>query len=268
MDRGIINKLNQIAKEKSNQGQLAQYLLNYEGEISELKIRVICDNIYVSVATATRLAKRLGLSGFNELKVFLQEERQQQTLASRHYQDITAEAYKKDVNQALSDTFELVDNELIKKISQVINQKSIIDFYAVGGSNIVLSDFAYKLARLKKRISVDGDVHLQHVQAMNSNEDTIAFSLSYSGNTADIIEMLKLAKKNGAKTILVTGNKNINYDFIDYVVLIEATDMSRRMYSITSRIAALSVLDLIYLKLLDTDHDRYNQILERTRYEK
>ncbi len=268
MDRGIIDKLSKISKEKTNQGKLANYLLNYEGNVSELKIRVICDNIFVSVATATRLAKSLDLSGFNELKLYLQEERLSQTLVNKQYQDITAEAYQNDINQTLSDTFKLIDSKKIEKICDVLAKKSIIDFFAVGGSNIVLSDFAYKLSRLKKRISVDSDVHVQHVHAMNSNEDTVAFSLSYSGNTTDIINMLKLAKSNGATTVLITGNKNINYSFIDYLVLIEATDMSRRMYSITSRIAALSVLDIIYLKLLDIDYDGYNNILEHTRYEK
>ncbi len=268
MDRGIINKLTTITNENTSQGELAKYLLNYQGDVSELKIRVICDDIYVSIATATRLAKRLNLSGFNELKLYLQEEKIQQSLTNKHYQDITAKTYKNDINQTLNDTFELIDDNIVRKISEVIASRSIIDFYAVGGSNIVISDFAYKLARLKKRIFVEGDVHLQHVQAMNSTNDTIAFSLSYSGTTTDIIKMLKLAKKNGAITILITGNANISYDFIDYIVLIKATDMSRRMYSITSRIAALSVLDLIYLKIIDIDYEKNSNILEHTRYNK
>ncbi len=75
MEKDVISKLTKIANEENNQGRLANYLLNYQGEIMDLKIRVICDEIFVSVATATRLAKRLDLSGFNELRIYLAEEK-------------------------------------------------------------------------------------------------------------------------------------------------------------------------------------------------
>ncbi len=268
MGKDIIYQLEKVAKENNNQGMLARYLLDYQGEIKDLKIRKICDEIFVSIATATRLAKRLNLSGFNELKIYLQEERSAEQHAMNHSRDLSFDEYYQDITESLSKTIYSIDPNMIQGISEQINQCNKIDFYGVGGTNVTLQDFAYKLARLNKQVSVYGDTHLQHVQACNSNHDSIAFALSYSGQTKDVINKLELAKERGAHTILMTSNKYLKHAFIDEIILVNAKDMSRRTFSITSRIASLAILDLLYLKILDLDHEKYREILNETRLEK
>lgn len=268
MRKNIIEQLEKIAKEKNNQGKLAKYLLSYEGDLIDLKIRMICDDIYVSVATATRLAKRLDLSGFNELRFFLTEEFNERTNKINQSRDISIEKYKCDIQTSIDQTLGITSIEEIEIISKLILKTPNIDFYAVGGSNVILQDLSYKLARLKKRTSVYSDTHLQYVQAMNSDKQTIAFALSYSGTTEEIINMLKIAKENDAITILMTQNDKLSVEYIDYIIPIDSTDLSCRTYSITSRIAALTVLDLIYLKIIDFDFEHYQEILEKTRKQK
>ncbi len=268
MSKDVINKLSKIAIEENNQGRLADYLLNYQGEIKDLKIRVICDEIFVSVATATRLAKRLGLGGFNELRIYLAEEKKIRNTSQNSMKNISIEKYYNEITNSLKQTMETTVYSEIIKISQLLEEYQQIDFYGVGGSNVILQDFAYKLARLGKSISVYSDTHLQYVQAINSTDKTIAFALSYSGTTQEILSMLDVAKKNNAYTILMTHNTDLKEEYIDQILLIESTDLASRTYSISSRIAALSTLDLIYLKLIDRNFDYYQTILEKTRKQK
>ncbi len=268
MEKNIIFQLEGVAKEKNNQGKLAQYLLDYKGDFHDLKIRKICDDIYVSIATATRLAKRLNLSGFNELRIYLMEERKTEKFLQNHNRDLTIDEYYSDIKESLSKTIYSIEPENVVDIAYRISKCEKIDFYAVGGSNVILQDFAYKLARINKQISVYGDTHLQHVQACNSNQKTIAFALSYSAQTHEIIEKLKVAKSRGAYTILMTSNKYLELDYVDEMLLVNAKDMSRRTYSITSRIASLAILDLLYLKILDSDFENYESILNETRLDK
>ncbi len=268
MQKNVIEKLEKIAKEKNNQGRLAAYLLNYEGDLLDLKIRMICDDIYVSVATATRLAKRLELNGFNELRIYLIEELKERDINRNQIRNISIDNYYTDIKNSLDKTLSITSFEQIKIISSELMAYNNIDFYAVGGSNVILQDIAYKLARLKKRVSVYSDTHLQYVQAMNSDQTTMAFALSYSGTTEEILNMLKIAKVNGAKTILMTHNQEIDYEYVDYVIPIDSTELSCRTYSITSRIAALTILDLLYLKMIDSDFEHYQTILEKTRKQK
>ncbi len=268
MEKNIIYQLQNVAKESNNQAKLARYLLKYEGDFHDLKIRNICDDIYVSIATATRLAKRLELSGFNELRIYLMEERKTEKFLQNHNRDLTVDEYYKDINDSLANTIYSIDPEYLIALSHLIADKRKIDFYGVGGSNVILQDFAFKLARLQKEISVYGDSHLQHVQASNSNSETIAFALSYSAQTKDVISKLELAKSRGAITILMTSNKNHGFNFVDYTLDVNAKDISRRTFSITSRIASLAILDLLYLKIMDSDYEYYSKILDESRLEK
>lgn len=264
--KNIIPKLEDISQEASNMGVLANYLLEYQGDIADLKISKICDELYISVASATRLAKRLGLDGFSQLKIYLAEEKTQNKISTQRYKNISTTKYYNDVIESLHNTLANINLEIIDKLSDEIENASKVNFFAVGGSNIIVTDFAQKLSRIKIPVTFNGDTHIQFVEASNCDASQLCLGLSYSGLTHEILSNLQIGKKNGAKTVLVTNNQNINYDFIDYVVDISSVDNSTRTYSISSRFSALAVFDLLYLSIIDKRPEHYNQILEHNRY--
>lgn len=264
--KNIIPRLEAIKQENSNMGLLANYLLEYDGDLAELKISKICDELYISVASATRLAKRLGLDGFSQLKIYLVEERTQNKVSTQKYSNISSQKYLSDIVDSLSATLDTVDLEKIEQVSKCILEANKVNFFAVGGSNIVTADFAQKLSRIRIPITNYGDTHFQYVEAINSTTEHLAIGLSYSGLTHEILSNLQLSKQHGAKTVLITNNKNIKYDFIDYVIDVNSTDNSMRTYSISSRFSSLAIFDLLYLTIIDSDIDYYNDLLNGNRY--
>lgn len=264
--KNIIPKLESISQENSNMGTLAKYLLNYDQDIADLKISKICDELYISIASATRLAKRLGLDGFSQLKIYLAEEKTQNKISNQKYNNISTSKYYNDVMESLNETLNDLNMSQLETVSEKITKSKMINFFAVGGSHVVITDFAQKLSRIKIPVTFYGDSHLQYVEAMNSDKDTICLGLTYSGLTHEIIANLQVAKQNGATTVIVTNNKNLSYDFIDYIVDISSVDNSMRTYSISSRFSALAVFDLMYLNIIDSNADYYNAILENNRY--
>lgn len=264
--KNIIPKLESISQEHSNMGTLAKYLLEYDQDIADLKISKICDELFISIASATRLAKRLELDGFSQLKIYLAEEKTQNKLSSQKYSNISASKYYDDVMNSLNNTLTNIDTDQIEQLSYEIEKASKINFFAVGGSNIIITDFAQKLSRIMIPVTFHSDTHFQYVEAANSNSSQLCIGLSYSGLTHEILDNLKIAKENGASTVIVTNNKNLSYDFIDYVVDVSSVDNSMRTYSISSRFSALAVFDLLYLSVIDRKPDYYNQLLEHNRY--
>lgn len=264
--KNIIPKLEVISQEKNNMGALATYLLEYSGDIADLKISKICDELFISVASATRLAKRLGLDGFSQLKIYLAEEKAQNNMSTQKYKNISTIKYYNDVMDSLHNTLARVNIETIDKVSEEIEKASKVNFFAVGGSNIIVTDFSQKLSRIKIPVTVNGDTHIQYVEAANCSPGHLCIGLSYSGLTHEILSNLQISKQNGATTVIVTNNKNLDYDFIDYVIDISSVDNSMRTYSISSRFSALAVFDLIYLSIIDRRPDYYKQILEHNRY--
>lgn len=264
--KNIIPKLEAISKESNNMGLLARYILDYDGDIADLKISKICDELYISIASATRLSKQLGLDGFSQLKIYLAEEKTQNKISNQKYKNISASKYIEDVMDSLHNTLANVNLETIDIISDEITQATKVNFFAVGGSNIIISDFAQKLSRIQVPVTFNGDAHFQYVEAANANDSQLCIGLSYSGLTHEILMNLQTSKQNGATTVIVTNNKNLNYDFIDYIVDISSVDNSMRTYSISSRFSSLAVFDLMYLNIIDKRPEHYQQILEHNRY--
>lgn len=264
--KNIIPRLETISKENNNMGILSKYLLGYKGDFTDLKISKICDDLYISVASATRLAKRLDLDGFTSLKIYLAEEKIRNETSMMKYHDITAQKYYDDIMKSLSITLGEADNQKINKVSCLIKDSKKVNFFAVGGSNIVITDLAQKLSRIKIPVTYHSDPHVQFVEAANSTTGEVCLGLSYSGLTHEILANLQQSKANGAITVLITNNKNIKYEFLDYVIDVSSTDNSMRTYSISSRFSALAILDLIYLNIIDSNLEYYNHLLEGNRY--
>ncbi len=262
----LIPKLETIAKEDKNMGILANYLLNYNGDFNDLKIKNICDELYISIASATRLAKKLGFNGFSDLKVELIKERSSNHLFENQYLELSSLKYFEDINMALSKTLSKVDMNYIRQIvNEILKAKKVV-FFAAGGSYISLLDFAYKLQRIKIETSLYNDYHMQHVEAINSDSNTFGIGLSYSGLTDEVIKPLKQLNNNKAKTLLITSNSELNNIEYDYILNITHSQNSLRTYSISCRISVLSILDLIYLSIIDTNPKYYNDLLEKNRY--
>lgn len=264
--KNIIPKLEEISQEASNMGSLATYLLEYNDDIADLKISKICDELYISVASATRLAKRLGLDGFSQLKIYLAEEKTQNKVSTLKYKNISASKYYNDVIESLQNTLANVDLETIDKLSELIETAGKVNFFAVGGSNVIITDFALKLARIKIPVTFSGDTHIQFVEAANCTSSDVCIGLSYSGLTYEILANIQTSKENGANTVLITNNQSLDYDFIDYIVDISSVDNSMRTYSISSRFSALAIFDLLYLSIIDKRPEHYNQILNHNRF--
>lgn len=262
----IIPKLESIGKQDDNMGILANYLLEYDGDFNNLKIQHICDTLYISVASATRLAKKLDLSGFSELKIQLIQERSENKISQNKYLDISTNKYYEDICTALSNTLEGVDINYIQKISFEMTKVKKVVFFSIGGSTVSLTDFAYKLQRLKIQTSLYSDYHMQYVEAMNADADVLCIGLTYSGLTEEVLHCLNIAQGNKAKTLMITSNEELINDKFDHFILINASKNTTRTYSISSRISTLSILDLIYLSIIESNPDYYNKLLFENRF--
>lgn len=249
--KNIIPKLEKISVETGNMGLLANYLLNYEDNLADLKVKDICDDLYISVASATRLAKHLGLNGFSELKTYLAIEKTQNQLSNANYQSSNAKEYYNNACIALDNTLRIIDMDMINIIANDILEAQRVNLFAIGESNLTLQDFGHKLKRVGILVNFQADSHLQFVEASTSNEHTVALALSYSGISRDVLNSLRVSKLAHAKTILLTSNELLEEAYIDKYLLISSEEATKRSFSFESRICTHAILDLIFLRILE-----------------
>lgn len=264
--KNIISKLEDISREDNSLGTLAKYLLEYEGDLADLKVSDVCDELFISIASTTRLANKLGLDGFSKLKIYLAQERATIKTTLKMFENSMSQHYYEDVLDALQGTLSTVNNNSIKEISQEIIKSSKVNLFGIGSSNIVVSYLAQKLMRIQKPVSNHADSHFQYIEAMNSNSSQIAIALSFSGLTHEILANLQLSKQKGAVTVLITANSKVNYSFIDYTIVVPNSDTASSFHSISNRYTSVIIFDLIYLNIIESNPSYYNQLLANNKY--
>ncbi len=260
----LLNELENISKENNAFAIVAKYLLELK-DVSNLSVNDIVDNCYVSLSTPTRLAKRLDYDGFKELKYELKMAKLEESKNSNS--SLKSSDYYSKLLKGLDTSLSTINEETISNISNKINKAKKIVIYSVSDTSLVGMDFKYKLERLGKCVVCYNDYHLQRVHANLSDENVLSIGITYSGLTQEVLNSLKIAKKRGSETILISS-KNVKGEYIDNKLIVAHVENALRNYSMISRISMLVVLDLIYLKYIESNKEDNLEMFSKTKINK
>ncbi|MGX8128361.1 MurR/RpiR family transcriptional regulator [Clostridioides difficile] len=265
MEINIIDKLKTLRYGKNESYSiLADYMLEIN-DIFSLKIKKVQEDCHVSSATVVRFCKELNLSGFSELKYKLDQEKK----SNNNHININAELSKManehldNLVNSYSNTRKLLKENYLDRVVKFIIEYQKINIYALGGTFLVAQDLELKLDRVKKYCKSYNDENLQYFSAKNSDISTLAIGITYSGKSKSVIKSLKISKEQGAKTIIITNEKNTHFEeFFDSVLYIDSTDSRNRLISTTSRLTMLYLIDLIYYSYMNIDSEYINKVLK------
>lgn len=227
--------------------QIFQYILNNFKEIPKLKLFELSKKTFVSPNTIVRFCKKLGFKGFADLKFYILEEIYKSNLDEIIKKN---KDYSSDIISNLNKNISINSNEVFNKISEMLLTKKKIYLFGFGLSSFSIKSFAKKL-ELFKIISIipqDRDSALMIAESLES--DDIAFFISLSGETKNIIDPLIIAKTKNCKAISITklGQNSIadlcNINLYSYIseLLVNKNDC-------TSRIGIDFLLDNIIYQL-------------------
>ena len=170
---------------------------------------------------------------------------------------------------SLEETERLLNYELISKCIREIYECNKLVIFGIGASNVVAKDAKLKFTRINKLPYVSEDWHTQLLTARNMSEKDLAIVISYSGETEEMIKCVKAAKENRAKIISITktGDSSIE-KLADYPLYIPSNELSFRSGAMSSRIAHLNIIDIIYSGYVNLMHEESLEILEKTQIKK
>lgn len=155
-------------------------------------------------------------------------------------------------------------SELEKAVDAIINARKI-QFYGVGASGYTALDAKYKFMRLGLNVDANLDAHIQAISAVSLTDKDVAVGISFSGSTKDTVETCRLAKEAGAKVIAITNYARSPITSVaDIVLLTSAKETPLRSGALTSKIAQLHILDLLYTAVAVKLKDRAVQELNKT----
>jgi DNA-binding MurR/RpiR family transcriptional regulator len=274
---GSLIKIKETIQDLSpSEKRVAQYILDNPADISHLSIGELADKSGSSEATVVRLCKILGYNGYKDFKISITKDIAYMSRddEDEQYTDVEPGDELKSIIQNISynnkksidDTLQIISHKAIEDTVEAIAAAQRIEFYGVGASYIIAFDAVQKFSRINKIALSYPDPHLQIASAANLKKGDVAIAISYSGETKDTYDSICVAKESGAKTISITkfGQSSIS-DVCDINLFVSAPEISIRSGAMSSRIAQLNVIDVLFAGVASKSFEQIKKHLNKTR---
>lgn len=253
--------------------KIADYVFANDDKIIYMSVTEFAENCKVGETSIVRFCRKINLKGYQEFKLVLAREsvNPQENLHEKIYENDSIEEIIKKVTsvniEALQNTSKVLSALAVNKAINAILAADKVDIYGVGASAFTAGDAKYKFMRIGIKCEFFSDPHLQCMSAVDLTKKSVALGISFSGSTKDTVDSLSLAKKAGAFTIAITNyEKSPITKYADAVLLTSAEETPLRSGALTSKIAQLQVLDVLYtgvaLKIGERAHEMLNKTAE------
>lgn len=257
---------------KPAERNVALYILNHLEDVIRMPIAMLAQKAKTSEATIVRMCRALNFSGFKDLKLSIATASTfevQQTHNFELEKDSTILQMIQTIEmhniEAIQRTLIINDERALEKIIHQINNARKIIFLGIGASAIVAQDFEHKLKRINKNCETIFDSHGQLIAATHATSEDVVFAISYSGETKEIMNALTVAKENKATIITMTQNKrNTIQSFADYALYVVSYEADIRSSATASRIAQLTLIDILYTGIATLNYEKSIIALNRT----
>ena len=254
MNRTLLLAKSQYDEMGKSEKKIADWLFSHSGEAftySITEFASICDS---SEATVVRFSRRLGFSGYQDLKLALAQETEKKIITPY----ITAEdscfdmleKLCNDIYLSLERTKKNIGAENMTRASEVISKAGKVILVGLGGSSTVALEAANKFLRAGCNAYSYSDTHMQAIAVSQLSSDDVVIGISQSGSSKDIVECLKIAKTRGATTICVTAKERSPITRQSDIVLITDTEEVRHSdLGLNSHLSRTVVMDALCYRI-------------------
>ena len=248
--------------------KIADWIAENPGKIISLSIVELAEKCKCSEATIVRFSRKVGLDGYQDLKIALASETRPTVSTTITANDTAGEMFDKVCNEiycSLELTKRALDPAKLALAADAICRAKKIALFGLGNSASVALDASHKFIRAGLNATACSDNHMQMIVASHLAEGDVAVGVSHSGSSKDIVEALKVAREHGATTIAVTNVGKSPIDKVSDVVL--HTSSSETEYSIlalNSRIAQLAIVDTLYYYVVFNLSDKAVEAIKET----
>ncbi len=257
--------------------KVARYVSQNLDNMVGLSVEELAGRSGSSQAAVVRFCKKLGYKGYRDFSIQLVSElavAQRVNVHRAGVSDILAGEKAGNVIrkvchhniQAIEDTFSLVEPEQVELAADKLFHAQRVDLYAIAASNLVAQDAQQKLMRINKRVTAYSDPHLQLSSASTLTPSDVVIALSWSGETREVLEAAELARRNGAFIIAITRFGKVSLDALaDVHFGLSAPEMAIRSGAMSSRIAQMTMIDILFTCVVSRHYNETIPYLERTR---
>lgn len=253
--------------------KVAEFILYNPSKVPAMSIKELAVASKSSDASVMRFCKALGFSGYRSFIVGLTLAIADNEEDTGLYTDIRPGDSVKSVirnifrneRQALTDTENILKTTEVEKAVAILGSSEAVHFFGIGASGLVCLDAVQKFRRIGISSYAHTDFHDQLTSAALLGSKDACVLFTYSGKTKEIQLILKLLKAQNCKIIAVTKLRKTNLlKGADVYLNVLTREVTMRSGATGSRIAMLSLVDILLSCVLSTDYDKYDKKLLKT----
>ena len=236
---------------------VSDYLLTHQGEAMGLSIHQLAEKTFASPSTIIRMCQRIGFAGYKEFRQavtcevavrrFSQAGQSPREISpSDTMEDIVEKVTHKNI-LSLEDSKNLLDAETLNACVELLQNARTVLLFGQGASLYAARDAYLKFLRLNKPCVINDDWPSQLLQAKNSSPQDVAIVVSFSGETAEVIQSMRALRENGTPIIAITRCAPSPVAELAHYRLY-TTDDAATLHdgTMSSRISQLNVFDVLY----------------------
>lgn len=251
---------------------IGNYILEHQSEVLNASTQTLATLTKTSPSAIIRFSKKIGFTGFPQLKIELAKDVSNELSEfddildpNENMESLIKKTYHSNI-RTIEKTYGLIDAQVIENAVQLLLQSHNIYLFGIGGSGTVCEDFQHKLLRIGKTAIYYPDSHAQLTAVPNMREDDIAFFVSYSGKTKEMITAAKWLKKEGISSIAITQSQyNELGKLVDLAITIPSEEKELRIGATSSRLSSLIIVDLLYYGIARRDKENTHKRIIKTR---
>ena len=208
-------KMRAVREELSaNEKKIADFILENSALIRDYSSQNLAASVGVSQSSIIKFSQKLNYRGFTDLKLAIHEsvvksDSNEEVVEKNGTGNVRTESVEEQLynvkNEALLTTIELNDQARILSAVKLLEQSKRIQIIALGSGSLVARNFASMLIQIGKSVIAEVDTYIQLSSVMTLGKDDVVFVISFSGQSAKMIQITRQAKKAGVNVISLTN---------------------------------------------------------------
>ena len=265
----IMNNYNSLRKSEM---KVADIILEHPEAAIHFSVSELAELAGVSDPTVIRFCRSLGFKGFQDFKINLAQSiipdiRNIHETVNRgeNVPDLVRKVFDANI-AAIQSTLGTLDFQAVEAAINELSGAGRIMFFGLGNSAVVAKDAYHKFFRTGIPCQWFEDTHMAMMAASIMGPGEALVVISHSGSTTDIVDVLEVAAKAGAKTLaIVSHHKSPVSSVATHTLCVASTETEYKFEPMASRIAQLSVIDVLSVGVTMQRSEEYIANLDKSR---
>ena len=249
--------------------KVADYLMNHQEKAIEMSVSELAAACEASQATIVRFCKKIGCNGYHHLKIKMAKEMREQD-DHEFSNEISIDNIEQSLMnimaskmEELKETLSSIDGKMLREIIDLILNAKVVEFTAMGNTIPIALDGSYKFNQLGIPAVGSTIWETQEAYARTMRKGDVMIAVSASGASRHLLNMANIAKENGVKVVAITNQaKSPLAEASDYTLVTATREQVFRDQVSFTRMAAMAVIDSLFLLLFSTKWDSFKNLTE------